>query len=149
MALLVLITLLPLPAGAEELALKPLASGKTITLKEFRGSPLLLAFWRSDCAPCMTETPILLEIAKQHAALNIAIVSLQDEAHTRKHLAARPAPNIQVLIAAGDAKQTLEGMDDARAALPYSVFLSADGSVCRTHTGLLGTDTVDEWIKRC
>jgi len=148
-ALMLLVTLLPRLGNAYDTpAFTQLSDGKTIAFDTFEGQSLLVAFWRSDCAPCVTEKPILLEVAKEHPLLRIVIVSLQDRATTLKHLD-MPATNIQILLAKDDATEILRMMNDTRAALPYSVFLHTDGTVCESRTGLLGTRIVEEWMKRC
>jgi len=128
---------------------KEAKADEAFTLDRFRGHPLLIAFWRSDCAPCVTETPILLKIAAAHREVPVALISLQDKAHTLKHFADNPAPNIQVLVAEGKMKDTLNALGDERSALPFSVYLRADGSVCHTRYGLLGTAVADAWVRQC
>jgi thiol-disulfide isomerase/thioredoxin len=129
--------------------LVPENAGNTITLDYFRGRPLLVAFWRSDCAPCTQERPILNAIASAHPDLQVALVSLDGDVYKQRHFPVPSASNIKVLEAEGDAEKTLRQMGDARAALPFSVFLHADGKTCDTHYGLLGTDRADEWVKGC
>ena len=148
-ALLMLLASLPACAPAkEEPGFQSLSTGDTITLAAFGDKPALVAFWRSDCAPCATEKPILLTIAKEHADLPVVIISLQDAVHTRKDFAAVPS-NMHVLLAKDDAVKTLHALGDENSAMPYSVFLHADGTQCKSRLGLLGTHIVDEWVKQC
>jgi len=134
--------------ASDAMFFQPLASDKTLTLASFRGRPALIAFWRSDCPPCVAERPMLLSIARAHANLRVAIISLQDEMHTRKAFADLPG-NMEVLLSKNDAGETLRALGDGDSALPYSVFLHADGSVCETRRGLLGTRIAGDWMKRC
>jgi hypothetical protein len=97
----------------------------------------------------VAEKPILIAIAKEHPHLSIALVSLEDTAATRKYFTSQPPDNITLLSAEGDGGKVLHMLGDTSEALPYSFFLKADGSLCDSHYGLLGTDRVDDWMKRC
>lgn len=122
---------------------------KIVTLGHAQNAPVLVIFWRSDCAPCRIEQPILIEVARSHPQLHIALISLQDEAQTRNYFGTSPASNMAILIAQDNAKKILLSMGDTRAALPFSAYLNADGTICETHYGVLGTEIVNNWIEEC
>lgn len=109
----------------------------------------LVTFWRSDCAPCQREVPFVLEQAKLHPELLFIFLSLQDEETTRQSLHAALPVNVSVSIAGASAEQMLRQYGDSRKALPLSVFFHADGKICGTHQGLLGTVMLDKWIAAC
>ncbi|OYW79004.1 MAG: hypothetical protein B7Z26_08795, partial [Asticcacaulis sp. 32-58-5] len=122
---------------------------KEVTLNEATGKPMLVAFWRSDCAPCLQEMKLLPEIAATHLDLSIALISLHDAQHTRDHLAVFPA-NVRVLVAMDDAKSLLQAFGNTRVlALPYSVMLDAKGNACGKHNGILSPDKLNEWRAVC
>lgn len=109
----------------------------------------LVTFWRSDCAPCQREVPFILTQAKQHPELLFIILSLQDEQTTQQSLRSSLPANVSVSIAGGSAEQMLRQYGDSRKALPLSVFFHADGKICGTHQGLLGTIMLNKWIAAC
>jgi thiol-disulfide isomerase/thioredoxin len=122
---------------------------KEIALKAAIGKPMLVAFWRSDCAPCLQEMRLLPEIAATNPELSIALISLHDAQHTRNHLVVLPA-NVRVLVAMDDAKSLLQVFGNERVlALPYSVMLDAKGNACGKHNGILSPDKLKEWHDVC
>jgi len=106
---------------------------------------VLLVFWRADCLPCRQELPVLQAIAHTYQDTHIAIITLDNKAF----LTAGWPANVRVLHADKLAKETLTRYGDTRRILPYSVFISADGSICRKHYGILGTKRVNAWLKQC
>lgn len=47
--------------------------GKTYTLADFKGRGILIHFWASWCAPCVTEFPELIEYARKNRLTVIAL----------------------------------------------------------------------------
>jgi cytochrome c biogenesis protein CcmG, thiol:disulfide interchange protein DsbE len=58
------------------------SSNKTIQLEAFRGKVVLLNFWATWCAPCLTEMPAFSEWQKQYGSRTFQVigVSMDDEA---------------------------------------------------------------------
>ncbi len=56
------------------------ADGIPISLKDFRGTPIVLNFWASWCGPCRAEMPAFQRIAESHAGEIMFIgVNTQDQ----------------------------------------------------------------------
>lgn len=122
---------------------------EAVSIERWKGKPLLVAFWRSDCAPCLQEMKLLPEIAKDNSDLTIALISLHDVEHTRSHLPDLP-DNVHTLVANDDGKKVLASFgNDRTLALPYSVILNKKGDVCGKHYGILSPDQIKEWRKEC
>ena len=122
---------------------------EAVSIERWKGKPLLVAFWRSDCAPCLHEMKLLPEIAKDNGDLTIALISLHDVEHTRSHLPALP-DNVHVLVGVGDKKAILSAFGNTRTlALPYSVMLNKKGDICGKQYGIVSPNKVKEWQKKC
>jgi thiol-disulfide isomerase/thioredoxin len=52
-------------------------------LTEFRGKTILVHFWASWCAPCLTEFPALIDFAKTHQDDVVVIALSLDKDNTR------------------------------------------------------------------
>jgi cytochrome c biogenesis protein CcmG, thiol:disulfide interchange protein DsbE len=59
----------------------PDANGKTVSLKQQLGHPVLLNFWATWCAPCVDEVPSLEDLARriEGTDLRMLAVSVDDE----------------------------------------------------------------------
>lgn len=65
-------------AGAKTPADPPMidAAGYQKLVQEYRGKPLLVAFWATWCEPCRDEYPMLNELAKQYAPQGLKVVGV-------------------------------------------------------------------------
>lgn len=148
--LALLLALVCAPALAGDAVVGELRGGALRPLPgDWRRGPALVAFWRSDCLPCLVELTRLPEIARDNPALAIDLVALQDAERARAHLPALPA-NVRVLVASGDGRALLADFgNDRQLALPYSVMLDVRGAVCARHYGILNPERVRTWQETC
>jgi thiol-disulfide isomerase/thioredoxin len=51
-------------------------SGKERTLEEFKGKVVLLDFWATCCAPCMTEMPLLETLSKELREKDVVVLGI-------------------------------------------------------------------------
>jgi cytochrome c biogenesis protein CcmG/thiol:disulfide interchange protein DsbE len=68
--------------AAPRFSRQDISSNKTIQLDAFRGKVVLLSFWATWCAPCLTEMPAFREWQKQYGSRTFQVigVSMDDEA---------------------------------------------------------------------
>jgi len=67
---------------AAEVDLKDIA-GKSHKLSDYRGKNVLLIFWATWCAPCLTEVPHLIELRKRISEDELAMLAISNEDPTR------------------------------------------------------------------
>jgi peroxiredoxin len=89
----VILTIIPASAGCSPEPVKgdiaapdfqlDTPEGKTITLSEFRGRPVLLNFWATWCPPCRAEMPFLQELYEdedwQERGLVILAINISEQ----------------------------------------------------------------------
>ena len=51
-------------------------TGKKIALKDFRGKPVLVTFWATDCPACIKEIPHLLELYREFHERGLEIIAI-------------------------------------------------------------------------
>lgn len=129
--------LIPLQGNVTSYRLKTLA-GKKISLKDYRGSPLLINFWATWCAPCRKEFPIIKEIEKKYGkdGLVVLAVNIDDT---------RTISGVKSFVSAHSLNFTIP-LDPNRklfnnfrgSSLPLTLLIDASGNVIRTYSGFLG-----------
>ncbi|HEX9162494.1 MAG TPA: redoxin domain-containing protein [Thermoanaerobaculia bacterium] len=121
---------------APNFALREVGTGRTISLDEFKGRPVVLNFWATWCGPCWEEHPTLVANARamQPGVQFLGVVFQDNEDKIQKFLRDR-----------GHAYPTV--VDDAgKTAIAYGVggvpetfFLDKTGKVVAKYTGPLDT----------
>jgi cytochrome c biogenesis protein CcmG/thiol:disulfide interchange protein DsbE len=66
----------------------------TVHLASYRGHPVLLNFWWSDCAPCIEELPSLLQLHREMPNLTILAVSIDEDPAAYSRFIARHNINL-------------------------------------------------------
>ncbi len=130
--LALLILALPLfaaPAHAADFRWQD-ASGKTHSLEEWRGKPLIVHLWASWCPPCRAEMPQLARWKARHPEARMLIVSLDRDAGEARAFLQRNDIHIPVLTTDSN-----EAFALGARALPSTILVRADGGVARILTG--------------
>jgi len=130
----------PLP----DLVLKD-SSGKTVSLKKFRGKVVLVDFWATWCHGCKEEIPWFAEFQKNYGkkGLTVVGVSMDDGWDVVKtFLAANPLPYRIVLGNDGVANRF--GITN----LPNTYLIDRQGNVAAAWEGMVDKDQVDAEIRK-
>lgn len=111
--------------------------GKTASLASFQGTPVILHFWASWCAPCVAEFPALLRMAQKNQKKVIILAISTDRSPEKiqnflKKQATRPPSNMMVIwdehkILTEDVFQTFK--------LPETIILDRAGKMIRKEAG--------------
>ena len=119
--------------------------GGTQTLSELRGTPVVLNFWSSTCAPCLQEMPAFQQVS-QATQGNISVVGVDvtDTEAAGNEMVARTGVTYRN---ARDPKSEILGVFGGTA-LPRTVLIDADGTVVDTHSGALNADELNDMLRR-
>jgi thiol-disulfide isomerase/thioredoxin len=118
----------------------PDADGRTRSLAEWQGRPLLVNFWATWCEPCRREIPLLKSLRHERAGERLEIVGIAvDYPDSVQKYAKSHGIDYPVLI--GDKG----GLDAVNAfgmemTLPFSVFADRGGQVVTLKVGELHAD---------
>jgi thiol-disulfide isomerase/thioredoxin len=137
------VTTTPAAQGAGNLygqSLNDLA-GKPQSLAKFKGKPLLVNFWASWCAPCVSEMPELSALAARDGGKRFNVIGIGIDspgnlaAFTNKVKISYP-----VYVGGMGGTDLARALGNANGGLPFTVLIGADGQVRKTYLGRLKFD---------
>lgn len=111
--------------------------GEEVSLATLHGSPVVVNFFASTCAPCIKEMPALEEV---HTELGDRIEFLGLAVTDRPEAAQRLVEQTGVTYRTAQDKDGTVIAALGGTMLPTTVLLDADGNIVRTHTGELDAD---------
>ena len=121
--------------------------GGTLKLAELRGKPLLLNFWATWCAPCVTEMPMLDRFAHEQAdRWQVVGLAVDTVASVLEFLAKHPVA-FRIGLAGVGGVDLARALGNTGGALPFSVVLGSAGSVVQRKLGVINPDLLQSWVK--
>jgi len=117
-----------------------------IGLDDWSGKVLAINFWATWCPPCRKEIPVLIETQKAFADKNVQFLGIaMDDIKAVKTYMQSTDFNYPILIS--DLNETIrigQAVDYNFIALPFTIFISADGTQTKAHTGELNETQIEE-----
>lgn len=131
------------PAGTQAQSPKRLPAislpdldGKSRSMSEWAGRPLLINFWATWCEPCLREIPLLQKLQARHAQAGLEVIGIAiDFRDAAAAYAKKTGITYPVLIAEEDA--TAPRAFGVGLGLPTTIVASRDGQIVATHLGEL------------
>jgi thiol-disulfide isomerase/thioredoxin len=137
--------LAPDPSGNALHLYKLLAlDGSSVKLDRYRGKPLVVNFWRQDCAPCRQEMPAFDEISRTFGS-QVAVVGVNsgDDLKTTKNYVEEVKVAYDILRDPG--MEYVAGQEVL--AWPTTLFVNAQGQIVSTHVGPMTVSDISNQIK--
>jgi peroxiredoxin len=118
------------------------SSGRTVSLRDFRGKPVIINFWASWCIPCRSEMPDLnaLYLDSQNKQLIVLGVNTDDSNRSAAEQFVREK-NLAFLIL-WDTNNAVKRQYNLRA-LPTSFFIDATGVIRAIVEGSMLRETMN------
>jgi len=121
--------------------------GKQRSITDWSGRPLLINFWATWCAPCLREMPLLQKLQDQRGDKLQVIGIAVDRMPAVQRFLAEAGVSYPVLVGQQDAMDAAELFGPEFLALPFSIFIGADGSVLGLRPGELDPEELRELVE--
>lgn len=113
-------------------------AGKPQSLAQWKGKPLLVNFWASWCAPCVSEMPELSALAAKDGGKHVNVIGIGIDSPTNLVDFTRKVKISYPLYVGGMGGTDLSrALGNVNGGLPYTVLIGADGQVVKTYLGRL------------
>jgi thiol-disulfide isomerase/thioredoxin len=112
-------------------------NGKKVSLKDFKGHPLLVNFWGTYCGPCKIEMPWLEEFHKKYAGQGFEVVGVTYDSEVGKETIAKSTRQLGVTypILLSDRNAEKAYLSDSEV-LPMSFYINRTGRVVEVTAGI-------------
>ncbi|MEO8098053.1 MAG: TlpA disulfide reductase family protein [Acidobacteriota bacterium] len=126
------------------------ASGKSVTLSDYKGKVVLLNFWATWCAPCKAETPWFMDLQKTYGDDLVVLGVAMDEdgwGAVRPFIEQRQVNYPIMLGTPQPGAPQLPGMYRNIESLPSTFLIDRKGRIRGTHAELATKAMYEEWVK--
>lgn len=116
------------------------------TLEELRGRPVVINFWATWCASCLTEMPTLEEQRLAHTDEDLIVVAVnvgEDVSDAEKFI---DSLELYDLIIAMDPDLTISDAYSVRG-MPHSVFIDREGVIQAEYRGQLDDEALNNYVQ--
>lgn len=119
-------------------------SGKTVSLSQYKGKPVIVNFWASWCAPCQQETPLLASWYKQqHGHVVLLGLDENDSATSALKFARAKGVTYPIGFDPNVTVASAYGVDG----LPQTFFLNAQHRIVDHILGVATTAKLDKGLR--
>jgi peroxiredoxin len=117
------------------------STGEWVEAADFDGSPVLVNFWATWCAPCRKEMPMLSDIHTEFSTAGLQVVGIAlDDVEQARGFADELGINYPILVGSTDVMTAASQYGNSSGVLPYSVLLDSDGIIRWVYLGELHED---------
>jgi cytochrome c biogenesis protein CcmG/thiol:disulfide interchange protein DsbE len=109
--------------------------GRTVSLADFQGGPVVVNFWGAWCEPCRLQLPLLAEMRRRFPAVPVVGILFREDPEVGRAAAEHGDATWPTLVDPGEKVAAAYGVDGA----PATFFIRADGTIAGELIGPVST----------
>jgi peroxiredoxin len=117
------------------------SSGKTVSLKDYRGKSVLLDFWATWCHGCKLEIPWFAEFSRKYSAQGLTVVGVSLDSDgwkvVKPFIATSKVP--YTIVLGNDAMAKTYGIEN----MPDTFLIDREGRIAAAYSGVVDKDNVE------
>jgi len=123
--------------------------GKQRSLRELRGKVVLVNFWATWCAPCLSELPMLADLAERYRNAGLVVVAASvDDAQTLDDVQALARKRLRALdVWVGADANDMQALGLNGGAVPATLLVDRHGRIVKRAQGSLPHGVLDPLIE--
>jgi thiol-disulfide isomerase/thioredoxin len=126
----------------------PDVSGVLHDSSEWQGKIRIINFWATWCAPCLKEIPEFIKLQDKLGSQNVQFIGIAiDSQQAVKGYLDTIDPNYPMLIGGDSATALSYKMGNILKAVPFTVFVNAQGNIIHRQPGEVEPDQIIEIVR--
>jgi thiol-disulfide isomerase/thioredoxin len=120
--------------------------GGMLSMRAFKGRPLVLNFWATWCPPCIEELPLIDNFFMEYKKNGWQVLGLAvDQAAPVTRFLTRSPLSFPVALAGFPGIEVSRSLGNSSGALPFTVVFGSKGDVLHRKMGKLSRDDLRLW----
>lgn len=115
--------------------------GGAFTLSEWRGTPVVLNFWASWCAPCREEIPDISAYATANPDVTVIGVAVRDIEENSRRFADEIDAGYPLALGTSEVEDAYPAFG-----LPYTVIIDEEGVVTQIFNGIVDENVLTDLV---
>jgi len=120
--------------------------GKTITLQDYQGRPVIINFWATWCAPCRQEMLDLQKVYDAHRAAGLTVLAVNQDQQDRVEMVRSYCATLGVTFPPLLDPNGSIATHYSVIFLPSTVFVHPSGAVAAVHRGPMTQAQVERYL---